>query len=333
MRKITLQNRVTTGHLTLPVVTLICTTCWLLICFAAPTFTGDGNSYHFEQKLGLTELPQPVAQTVGFLIYAMMGYFLIEMNNAFGIIRIRASVQTSLFFLLITACPALYPVFPGSIAAFTLLISLYFLFKSYQAFRPASNLFHSFIFIGIGSLAFPQLTLLTPLWLLGAYNFQALTPRSFIAAVVGWSLPYWFLLGFAYYSGQMELFYAPFMELTIDQPMESGWLLHNQKELLTCSYLFIQYVVSASHIIASSHQDKIRARGYLYFINLICLLLFLFLLLLPQHSKTLLMMLFPLVSVLMGHLYVLTNNRASNLFFICSAIGLIYLFIYNVWML
>ncbi|MEG0038129.1 MULTISPECIES: hypothetical protein [Bacteroides] len=332
MRNRNLQNRITTGRLTLPVVILICITCWLLTGFVLSPSGNEPDTYILWQWFDESGFPQWGTQVISFALYAGIGYFLIEMNNAFGLIRMRASVQTSLYFLLVSVCPALHHFYPGNIAALSLLVSLYFLFKSYQESKPAAHLFHSFAFIGIGSIAFPQLTFFFPIWLIGAYNFQSLTLRSFCAALLGWSLPYWFLFAHAFFYGQMELFYAPFVELCSFRPIELTEQFE-QGEIAMLIYLFIQFIVSSVHTIASGFQDKIRTRAYLNFMIFVCLLLFICIFLQPGHSSVLLSVLLPIISILMGHLYALTNNRAANAFFICSMISLILLFIFNVWML
>ena len=51
------------------------------------------------------------------------------------------------------------------------------------------------------------------LWLLEAYLFQSLTPRSFCGALLGWMLPYWMLFGHAFFYNEIELFYRPFNQL------------------------------------------------------------------------------------------------------------------------
>ena len=84
-------------------------------------------------------------------------------------------------------CPALHPVYAGDFASIAFLISLFFLFKGYQHPRPAGTMFYSFLFIGLGSLFFPQLTLFIPLYWIGAYGFQALTPKSFFGSLIGWT--------------------------------------------------------------------------------------------------------------------------------------------------
>lgn len=114
-----------------------------------------------------------------FILYSVIGYFLIGLNNAFAIIRMRASVQTAIYFLLISVCPTMHILYAGDLVAVTFLIALYFLFKSYQQSKPASYLFHAFVFIGMGSLLFPQLIFFVPVFWIGAYSFQSLHPKSF----------------------------------------------------------------------------------------------------------------------------------------------------------
>ena len=121
--------------------------------------------------------PHLANRLFSFILYAVIGYFLIQLNNTFAIIRMRASVQTSVYFLLISVCPSLHMLYAGDLAAASFLVALFFLFKSYQQARPTGSLFHAFVFIGLGSLLFPQLMLFVPIFWIGAYNFQSLQPK------------------------------------------------------------------------------------------------------------------------------------------------------------
>lgn len=330
MRYKSIQSQVTAGRFTLPVVVFICAACWLLSCFLLPELSKEPDSYALWQLVRGLQFPLWLTRAASFVLYAVIGYFLIEINNTFAIIRMRASVQTSIYFILITACPGLHLLYAGDVAALAFLISLYFLFKSYQHPQPAGLLFQSFAFIGVGSLAFPQLTFLVPIWLIGAYNFQSLTFRSLCGAVVGWSMPFWFLLGHAYYYGQMELFYSPFQELVTFVPLRFVDALPVW-ELITLGYLFILYAVSAIHCIVTGYKDKIRTRAYLNFLIFLCFCLFLFALLQPNHSIDVVSMLLLVVSILSAHLFVLTNSRLSNWFFIGSMVGVTLLLFFNIW--
>lgn len=332
MRNRRLQSQITAGRFTLPVVIFTCTICWILTSFLLPDLPTKESTYGLWEKVHTFCIPVWANRTFSFMLFALIGYFLIELNNTFGIIRMRASVQTSLYFLLITACPGMHQLYAGDIAAIAFLISIYFLFKSYQQTRPAGYLFHAFAFIGIGSLVFPQLTYIVPVWWIGAYLFQSLTSRSFFASLLGWSLPYWFLLGHSYFHSDMNLFYQPFTELMTFQPIQ---LLGNLQlwEIVTLSYLFILFIVSSVHCIVAGYEDKIRTRSYLHFLIFLNFCLFLFILLQPIHSMNLMSLLLIGISILVGHLFVLTNSKISNLFFIGSMLGLIFLFGFNLWTL
>ncbi len=335
MRSKKLQNQVTTGRLTLPVVILICTLCWVSTYFLFPdliTSATQESLSSFWQSARDLLFPGWAEQIVSFLVYAVIGYFLIELNNQFGIIRMRASMQTAIYFLLVTACPEMHLLYAGDIAALAFLISIYFLFRSYQQSHSSGHLFYSFFFIGAGSILFPQLTILSVLWLFESYRFQSLTPRSFCGALLGWTLPYWMLFGHAFFYNEMELFYRPFNQLLTFGEVFNLQILQPW-ELAILGYLLVMFIVSAVHCIAAGFEDKIRTRAYLQFLIDLTFFLFLLIALQPIYCSALLPLLIISSSILIGHFFVLTNSKSSNVFFIISLIGLILLFAFNIWTL
>ena len=100
MRNKRLQGQVTAGRWTLPAAIFICTLCWVLTSVLLPGLTmpaGEEGGSVLWQSARTLLLPTWAEHLVSFLIYAAAGYFLIELNNRFGIIRMRASVQTAIF--------------------------------------------------------------------------------------------------------------------------------------------------------------------------------------------------------------------------------------------
>lgn len=321
----------TTGRWTLPAVIFICTLCWVLTSFVLPELAKThGESYALWQKACSLLLPNWAERIISYFVYALISYFLIELNNQFGIIRLRASAQTTIYFLLVTVCPQMHLLYAGDIAAIALLISTYFLFKSYQQAQSSSYLYYSFFFIGAGSILFPQLSFLVVLWLFEAYRFQSLTLRSFFGAMLGWMTPYWLLFGHAAFYRQMELFYHPFTELVTFEPVFNVQILQPW-ELATLGYLLVLFLVSATHCIVAGFEDKIRTRAYLQFLIGLTFWLFLFILLQPSHCSDLLPILMISCSILIGHFFALTHSKISNLFFIVSMVSLILLFGFNIW--
>lgn len=335
MRNKSLQSQVTAGRWTLPAVIFFCALCWVLTYFLFPdsiASTTSKDSSSFLQSTRDLLLPGWAERIISFLVCAIIGYFLIELNNQFSIIRMRASMQTAIYFLLVTVCPGMHLLYIGDIVALGSLISIYFLFKSYQQAQAAGYLFYSFFFIGAGSILFPQLTILSVLWLLESYRFQSLTPRSFCGALLGWMLPYWMLFGHAFFYNEMELFYRPFNQLlafgeVFHLPILQPW------ELAILGYLLVMFIVSAVHCIAAGFEDKIRTRAYLQFLIDLTLFLFLLIALQPIYCSALLPLLIISSSILIGHFFVLTNSKSSNVFFIISLVGLILLFAFNIWTL
>lgn len=324
------QNRITAGRFTLPAAILISVACWVLTAILLPETEIQKNESFLQEIFSRYLLPGWASGILSFILYSVIGYFLIELNNTFAIIRMRASVQTAVYFLLIAVCPTLHLLYAGNLAAAAFLIALFFLFKSYQQPRPTGYLFHAFTFIGIGSLLFPQLLFFVPVLWIGARNFQSLSIKSFFASVIGWSVPYWFLLGCSYFYGQMELFYRPFRELAEFAPVRFEF---QPWELATLGYLLMLFLASSIHCLIAGYEDKIRTRSYLNFLIFLSFSIFVYIALQPVQGINLLPILFIGISILTGHLFVLTGSRSSNLFFICILAGLFILLGFNVWTL
>ena len=143
MRSQRFQNRVTAGRFTLPAAILISVACWILSAILLPDLEIRKGNYPLWDIFYSSCIPTWGTRLFSFILYSVIGYFLIGLNNAFAIIRMRASVQTAIYFLLISVCPTMHILYAGDLVAVTFLIALYFLFKSYQQSKSASYLFHA----------------------------------------------------------------------------------------------------------------------------------------------------------------------------------------------
>lgn len=331
MRGKYLHQKIATGRLTLPVVVLITIVCWLISFFYIPDLPTRNFSYSFLEVLRVAPPTEWISRIISFLIYISIGYLLIFLNNTFAIIRIRASIQTAVYWLFVAACPIIHQLDAGNAASVGLFLCIYFLFNSYQSSRPSASICYAFLFLAIGSLAFPKLTYIAPLLWLTAYKFKALTPRSFTASLVGWGLPYWFFFCYCYLSNQTETFYSPFIELTTFHPVDLKLLY--PREVAAIAYCLILFAVSSTHIFTYGYQDKIRTRSYLYFLIQLNFCLFLFIFLQPVYGVELLSLLLIGISILFGHMIALTKSKAAHLFFIGSIIGWLALSAFNIWIL
>lgn len=324
------QNKITAGKFTFPVVITIFALLWGLIYFVKPEIEPTKEGYYYTQLINNLSLNEFLERIINFILYGVIIYILIGINNTYSLIRTRTTFQACIYSLFIAACPVLQPLQQGALVTIAVCISLYFLFRTYQKNEPTGNIFHSYLFLGLGSLLFPQLIYLFPVWIIGEYNLQSLTPRTFFAGLVGISFPYWFLLGHAFFYNEMELFYAPFKELISFNPVNFNTI--PLWELVTVGVVFLITLISIIHYLFNNYQDKIRTRSYLNFLVLLGVILLASLLLQPQHTKTVLPLLLICTSILMGHFFALTSSKASNVIFIISIILLIALLYCNLWM-
>lgn len=83
----------------------------------------------------------------------------------------------------------------------------------------------------------------------------------------------------------------------------------------TLAYLFVLFLVAACHVLLRGLDDKIRTRCFLRFFVLLGVCLFLLVCLQPPLYAVLLPVLAVCVSVLAGHLFVLTHGRGALMAF------------------
>ena len=270
------------------------------------------------------------SDAISLLTCALTAYLLIEINTAFTLIRTRSTLHVCFYILLTTACGFLHPFQPTVFVPLAFLIAIFQLFGSYESPHPSGSIFYAFFFIGLGSLLFPQLLYFAPLFYWGMINFRSLSPKSFFAGLLGLGVPYWFLFGHAFYHDQMNLFYAPLQEVVHFQPV--SYKVLDTERLISCGVVTLLSLVSSVHYFYVSYLDKVRTRMFLSFLIGVEVWIYLGGILQPQHFDGLLQMQLIIGSILTGHLFTLTRNRFSGIFFILTFVILILFVIYHLWM-
>lgn len=331
MRNQRFQSKVTAGRFTLPAAILITIICWIV---AAPLYSHAEVPMTAPQwlcNLTTETFPHWLVLLISFILHGAIAFFLINLNNTFALIRVRASIQSAIYFLLTGACPFAHGTLSGLLCTVCYLIAIQLLFASYREERTSSQLFHSFALAGIAGIIAPPYMLLAPLLWIGASSFYALNARSLAASVVGFAFPWWLLLGYATLTGNLTDFFQRISEIQVFQPIGIGFEAIPGVSLL---FLFLLFTVSAVHCIVAGYEDKIRTRTYLYFLSFFGLCLYIYVFLQPFLFVSFCPILLCITSILAGHLFALTNSRLSNAFFIFSLTGTLALFIFNlIWTL
>lgn len=299
------QIDVATGRFTLPVVILICLLLW-----------------------GTTS--NEWAEGISFLVCASTAYLLIELNTAFTLIRTRTTLHVCFYTFLTTACLFLHSFQLSVFIPLAFLITIFQLFRSYESLDAPESIFHAFFFTGLGSLLFPQLLYFVPLFYLSMISFRSFSGKSFFAGIVGLTIPYWFLFGYAFYYDKMELFFHPLKEVILFQPITYSEITLDQ--FVSGGVITLISLICSVHYFNISYLDKVRTRIFFSFIIITECWIYLLGALQPQHFNELLQMQIILCSLLAGHLFTLVRNRFSGIFFIITFVILIALTIFNLWM-
>lgn len=299
------QIQVATGRFTLPVVIPICLILWGI------TFR------HWSDWSNMA-------------ITAIIGYLMIEMNTAFTLIRTRTTLPVCIFGVIATSLFFLHPFGWNDLIPLAFILSVFQLFRSYESSSPAVPVFHAFLFIGLGSLIFPPFIYFLPLWWGSMIPFRSFSGKSFLASIIGIITPYWFLFGYAFWFEQLPLFLTPLKEMISFHPIDYGHL--SLSESISWGTVTLLLTISGLHYWQIAYMDKTRTRIYHSFLVIAGFWTALFCILQPQYLHELLPMQLICTSFLSGHLFSLTRNRFSGIFFIVTFVALILLTSYNLWM-
>ena len=305
MRENRFQVNIATGRLTLPVVILVCLIVW---------------------GIGTTEWND--LGTWG--ITAFCGYLMIEMNTKFTLIRTRTTLPACIYWYLISIFFFIHTFEWSNFAPLAFLLSIFNLFMGYESSKAPIHVFHAFFFLGLGSLAFPQLIYFTFLLIISTITFRAMNAKSFFASILGLLTPYWFLFGYAFYQNEMPVFYTLVKEIYHFYPIHYFEL--QATEIIAGIFSTILLVISSLHYFQVAYLDKTRTRIFLSFIAFSGWWTTLFMILQPQHLHVFLPIQLISSAFLAGHLFTLTRNRFSNIFFIVTFILFIALTIFYLWM-
>ena len=299
------QQQIATGRFNLPVAILVSILLWIL----------NGTLW---------------PEIENFLLMTFIGYLMIELNTTYSLIRTRTTIPTSFFGCLMSAFYFLHPYQAASIAIPLCIISLFELFRSYETSEPQSLTYNTFLFFSIGTWFFPSLCYLLPLWMLALITFRSLTMKSFTSSLLGFFTPYWFLLAYSLVVEEPSYWLTPFKEVCQWTPISyQSW---NLPIIICMAFATLQLIIGVIHYVMVAYQDKNKTRILLSFLSFLGLYVTVLIVIQPQHAFTWMPLQLVVTSFLTGHLFTLTTNRFTGIYFIIIFVGYNLLTLYLLWM-
>jgi len=256
---------------------------------------------------------------------------MVYLNNSNALIRIYSRMVSAAYMLLSLTALFVLGSWKPQAAAISLILFFIFLFKSYQDRRASAMVFYAFAFLGVGSLFFPYLLYLVPVfWVILGTNIMSLSLHNFVASLLGLLAPYWFALCYYLYVGNVEPLALHFVQLAHVHPL-TGILQYTTLQYLSLAWVLIMGITGMVHFLRTSYKDKIRTRMIFYtFITTFVLLLGL-LVVVPNELPTVLSLIIVCVAPLLGHYFALTHTRLTNISFELITVVTIVLTLYGIW--
>lgn len=302
MRKPKLHNRFGRSIATLPFSALFALTLWWL------PQGGYSHSY-----------------LVSLLLTGLTAYVLIETNNSNALFRTRSRMMSSFWLLAMGCIGLLHPFQPAMIATFCLSVSYYLLFKNYQQTQNTAEIFHVFVMLSVGAVAYPSLICYAPffLWYLLVF-MRAISFRGLLAALIGLICPFWFWIGYLLWQEDMQPLVdwwaalphfssLPCLsEMTLSSPLHLSWLV-----------VGFLAVWSSVYYLQHSYDDKIKVRMILYVYVCQSILTLLFVVFQPQHLLPMLPIMLLNCSPLVAHYITLRATWVALVIFCLSVLAFV----------
>ncbi len=262
-------------------------------------------------------------------LLAVSSVLMAELNNANALIRIYSRMVSCSFIVMTTAANFLLSSTNAGWAQMGLIVFFIFLLHAYQDGRATGWVFYAFATLSLASISFVHILYLVPLlWIVLATNIMALSPRTFLASLLGLMVPYWFIGAYAIVFQHLDWLSSHFAALAHPGNVFDLTVIDDH-QALTFIFLMILAALGSVHFLMFSYQDKIRTRMiYEMFITLsfCCLLM---MLVFPTLFNGFMSLAIVVIAPLIGHFLALTHSRVSNIvFFVIIAVALL-LTIYN----
>lgn len=321
------QKKIASSQFTLPLLSIVAIILWFLL---PSTHTSEFDSV----ANGLwTYIPRvvtvgDVGTYVGMAFAALCVYLVAELTNTYVLLRISSRMLSSTLALFLGTILCMHTFQPAHIVALCSVLSFFSLFSTYQMPLPLPS-FITYMFISVGSLVFPKLLLIVPVYWVVQIYLRSLSMRCWLASVFGTLVPYWFLLVISLYlTGDLNLFVSTCSEIVhFSLPNYSAL---NISDVFIFGFVVLFFVFGAINFFMTSYLDKTRTRILFKTIIFHGLLMVLLIILQAQYFHSLLPLLLIDAALVGGHFIALTYNRFSHLYCIAMLLILIELVVFQV---
>lgn len=282
----------------------------------------------------IVTLPQTINienMWIQLILLTVSTLLMMEFNNANALIRIYSRMVSCSFLALSVIDSTLLSSIKGGAFQLFFILFLLFLFRAYQDKKAHGYIYYAFLSLSISSLYFVQVLFIVPfLWVLLFTNVLAGSIKNLSASILGLLTPYWLALGYSLYSNNIDPLFNHFAVLSqFEEPFNMALLSNNS--LLILSFLSLLSLTGIIHFFRNSFLDKIKTRMIYEALIALNIIIFVFIVLQPQHYSYLIRLFIITVSPLIAHFVALTRTKITNIAFIVFSLITLIITIYSLW--
>jgi hypothetical protein len=250
---------------------------------AYPFYPGEQETLLFFPIFKLLEDSLAVQNILALVLFIILAFFILQLNNRFNLIRIRTILPATFFVIMaggFTEIHALHPVYPG---ALFLLVALYRLFSAFDQNQPYSPAFDAGFFLGISSLFYFSIVAMLPAFIIGLGILSRDSRwREFAVLITGFFLPYIFAFSYAFYMEQVPAFLT---NLSLNIVTPNPFFNINVPLYFYMGFLILLTFLGSVKMIQLYDTRKVSTRKYfiVFFLIFLCSLLGFFFI--PATSK------------------------------------------------
>jgi len=226
----------------------------------------------------------------------------------------------------------LFSSLSGGVAQLCFVMTLLLLFQTYQSPQSVGTVYYAFLALGVGSLFYAKVVWLMPLlWLLMATQLQVANWRATVASVLGMLTPYWLLLPWFVWQGDMAPVMAHLHGM-VSLHFPGDYTALTVPQVLALAFIAVLTVVGIVHFWHYSFEDKVRIRLIFGLFTTLSWVLMVLVFLMPQDYDRLIRLLMVVSSPLVAHFFTFTHSRVTNMTFIACVILAVALTVFSLWM-
>lgn len=263
-------------------------------------------------SLFINQIASITASLILVIILAIVQDYI---NAKHVVIRHKTSLIPAFTILLFSSHPVFFSMNAQSIASLFVVYAILTLFAAYGSRRPQNHALNIGVILATGSLFSPFLLIYYPVFWFGLIMLNSFNFKSLLASLLGLILIYFLAFSYFFYTGQIDLFLAPFTSIGLEQFQEFIFLKFDYTSWAILVFYIIVLAIMAVRYYATKYKDKIKIRAFVSFLGFLSGVSFLFFFLLNLDPLMCFYVAFCSIPFLMAHFFALAEEKWVTVFF------------------